>query len=98
MAEEKKEGNGKDKKERRPSALKRDLQGEKRRLQNKSFKATVNTALRSLQDAISKGDKAIVKEKLSAIYSLMDKGVKTNVFKQNKAGRIKARLTKRATV
>ena len=81
---------------RRPSAQKRDLQSEKKRLRNRSFKSRVRTAVRGLEDAIPQGDAAKIQENLSAVYSLMDKGVKLGVFKRNKASRSKARLAARA--
>lgn len=92
MAEEKKEK----KKERRPSAQKRDLQSEKRRLINRNFKSQVRTAIRILEDALPKKDAALNKKHLSEIYSLMDKGVKKGIFKPNKANRTKARLAAHA--
>lgn len=89
----------KDKKEpkvKRPSALKRDLQNEKRRVVNKSHRAQVLTAIRSLSASVSKKDATdVTQKKLSAIYSLMDKGVKRGIFKANKAARTKSRLTAR---
>ena len=89
--ETKKEG-----KARKPSALKRDLQSEKRRLRNRSFRASVQTALRSLEQSLEKkeGTEAL-KSKLNAIYSLMDQGVKKNVYKPQKAARTKSRLALR---
>ncbi len=92
MAEEKTK---KESKVRRPTALKRDLQNEKRRLANRAFKAEVHTAVRSVEATLIKGEKNLIKEKLSEVFSLMDKGVKTGVFKMNKAGRDKSRLSKR---
>jgi small subunit ribosomal protein S20 len=92
MAEEKKEK----KKERRPTALKRDIQSEKRRLINRNFKSQVRTAMRALEDDLPKKDAAKTKKHLSEIYSLMDKGVKKGVYKSNKANRTKARLAARA--
>jgi small subunit ribosomal protein S20 len=92
MAEEKKENGEKKAKQRRPTALKRDLQSQKRNLNNRSFKAKVNTAVRSLQESISKKDSAVTKTKLNEVYSLMDKGVKKGIFKMNKANRVKSRL------
>lgn len=90
MAEEKKAG---DKKlERIPTAKKRDKQNEKARLRNRSFKAKVRTALRSFEDAVTKGDKTVMQKSLSEVFSLMDKGVKTGCFKLNKASRTKSRL------
>ncbi|MES2122513.1 MAG: 30S ribosomal protein S20, partial [Chlamydiota bacterium] len=88
-----KKGDEKSKKQRRPSALKRDLQGEERNLRNRSFKSKVGTAIRSLNESVSQKDKPAAKEKLNTVFSLMDKGVKKGVFKLNKAGRVKARLT-----
>lgn len=81
-------------KTKRPTALKRDMQSERRRLANKAFKAQVNTAIRALETTAEKGETAQVSEKLSAVYSLLDKGVKTGVFKLNKVSRDKSRLSK----
>ncbi len=91
MAEEKKEK----KKERRPSAQKRDLQSEKRKLINRNFKSQIRTAVRALEDSFSKKDASINKKHLNEIYSLMDKGVKKGILKPNKANRTKARLAAR---
>lgn len=92
---EKKKGEGKT---RQPSALKRDLQNEKRRLRNRSYRASVLTSIRSLESAVSqKETPEAVKEKLNTIYSLMDKGVKKGVYKPNKAARTKARLAARCS-
>jgi len=83
---------------RKPSALKRDLQSEKRRLRNRSFRSSVLTAVRGFESALAKKDEpAAIKEKLSTIYSLMDKGVKRGVYKANKASRTKSRLSARLT-
>lgn len=90
MAEEKEK---KEAKVRRPTALKRDMQNERRRLANRSFRAEVSTAIRALKSSAQKGDKAVVKDQLSAVYSLIDKGVKTGNYKSNKAARDKSRLT-----
>ena len=93
MAEEKSEKN---KKTRRPSPLKRDIQDERRRLHNKQFRSRVRTTIRVLQEALQASDKAKHTEMLSELFSLMDKGVKTGVFKQNKADRTKSRFAKTA--
>ena len=78
-------------KAKKPSALKRDEQNERNRLRNKSFRSRVSTAIRDLLGS----DAAKVKEKLSLVYSLVDKGLKKGVFKANKASRIKSRITAR---
>lgn len=86
----------KETKKRRPSALKRDLQNEKRRLRNRSHKSEVLTAIRSVTASLSnKESTEQTNQKLSTLYSLMDKGVKKGVFKANKAARTKSRLAAR---
>lgn len=90
---EKKKTEGKTKK---PSALKRDLQNEKKRLKNRSFRSTVLTSIRNLESSISQKEAPeTIKTKLNAIYSLVDKGVKRGVLKPQKAARTKSRLTAR---
>lgn len=80
-------------KTKRPSALKRDLQNEKSRLRNRSYRAAVLTSIRSLEQALSQKEGSdAIKTKLDSIYSLMDKGVKKGVFKPQKAARTKSRL------
>lgn len=92
MAEEKETEK---KKVKRPTAKKRDLQSERKRLHNRSFRARVLTEVRAFESLISEGKMDGAKEKLANIYSLMDKGVKTNIVKLNKASRTKARLSNR---
>lgn len=88
----------KEKKVKRPSALKRNLQSQKRRLANRSFKSSVLTAVRGFEVALSqKEEPSSLQKKLSEVYSLMDKGVKKGVYKRNKAARIKSRLSLRTT-
>ena len=96
MAEDQKE-NDKPKKAKVPTALKRDKQNVKKNLRNRSFKASVRTAVVSLQKSMTEKDaKDTVDSKLNQIYSLMDKGVKKGIFKKNKASRIKARFSARS--
>lgn len=86
----------KGKKQKRPTALKRNLQSEKSRLHNKELRSRVNTALRSYEHSLTSTDEAAIKEKLSTVYSLMDKGLKTGLYKANKVNRVKSRLTLRS--
>jgi small subunit ribosomal protein S20 len=90
MANDKKQ----EKKERKPSALKRDEQSERRRIKNKQFRATVKTAIKSLESSLKEKQAEVAKDKLSQVFSLMDRGVKTGVFTKNKANRTKSRLAK----
>jgi small subunit ribosomal protein S20 len=92
MADNKKENGGKEKKERKPSALKREAQNLQRNARNRSFKAKVTTAVRSFKESLTQKDAPALKTKLNAIFSLMDKGVKKGIFKLNKANRVKSRL------
>ncbi|HRD55139.1 MAG TPA: 30S ribosomal protein S20 [Parachlamydiaceae bacterium] len=92
MAKEKEEV----KKVKRPTALKRDIQNEKRRLRNKAVKSQIRTAIRNFDEALPKGEPELVKEKLNLVYSLMDKGVKKGVVTINKASRTKSRLAARS--
>lgn len=82
-----------EKKTRRATALKRDEQSLERNAKNRSYKAKVSTAIRSLKDAAKQKQTTELPLKLNAVFSLMDKGVKTGVFKQNKASRVKSQLS-----
>lgn len=93
MADDKKK---EQKKEKRPTALKRDIQNEKRRLRNRGFKSSIRTTIRNFEESLTKGDANLVQEKLKEVYSVMDKSVQRGIFKQNKANRTKARLSARA--
>lgn len=90
MAQEKKV-----EKKKRPTALKRNIQSEKCRVHNKQFRSRVSTAVRAFEKSLAAKDEAATKDTLSAVFSLMDKGVKTGIFKLNKASRLKSRLTAR---
>lgn len=85
----------KKKKEKKPTAMKRILQSERRNARNTQFKSRIKTALKDLKASIEKKEtKEIILKKLDLIYSLMDKAVKKKVFKINKANRIKSRCSK----
>ena len=80
-----------DKKTRRPTALKRDIQNEKRKLVNKVFKSKVRTAMRAFELALTANDSDNLNACLNSVYALMDKGVKRGIYKLNKASRVKSR-------
>ena len=95
-AEEKAPQKKKEKSTRQPSALKRDIQSEKRRQSNRSYRSSVLTAIRSFESSLEKKEAAEnTKTKLNAVYGLMDKGVKKGIYKRNKAARTKSRLAAR---
>jgi small subunit ribosomal protein S20 len=87
----------KNKKVKRPTAQKRDLQNQKKRLRNRSVRASVKTAVRNFEDALVTKDPAAVQNNLSLAYSLLDKAVNKGVYTRNKANRSKARLAARVT-
>lgn len=71
-------------KTKRPTALKRDMQSEKRRLANRAFKSRVGSAMRSFE-------KEATQDKWNGLQALLDKGVKKGIFKINKVGRLKSK-------
>jgi small subunit ribosomal protein S20 len=91
-----KEDPKKKKKVKRPTALKRDIQNEKKRKINHGFKSKVRTAVRKFETDLQAGEAEAIKASLNDVYSMMDKAVGKGVFSSNKAGRTKARLTVRA--
>ena len=91
MAENKSEE--KSKKEKRPTAKKRNIQSLKHKAHNRSFKASVSTSIRSFKESVSKNEKDTAKLKLNDVYSLIDKGVKKGIFKLNKAKRVKSQMS-----
>lgn len=84
------------KKTKRPTAQKRELQNKKSRMINKSFKSKVRTAIRKFDSVLPALDQTVIQTSLNEIYSLIDKGVKKGIYKNNTAARTKSRLTARA--
>ena len=77
------------------SALKRARQTETKTARNRASKSRLRSALRSLREAIGKGDKAEAQKAYDATVSVVDKGVQKGVLHKNTASRYKARLNKR---
>jgi len=84
-------------KKKRPTAEKRMLQNEKKRLINKAFKSRVRTAMHSFDESLQGDDAATIQSCLNEVYSLMDKAVSRNISKKNEASRVKARATAKAS-
>ncbi|NGX62836.1 MAG: 30S ribosomal protein S20 [Candidatus Anoxychlamydiales bacterium] len=88
MAEEKK------KKEKKPTAVKRIFQSERRNQKNKEFKSSAKTAIKDYKKAIEdKETKEVIAKKLNLVNSLMDKAVKKKILKKNKVNRVKSQLS-----
>lgn len=77
------------------SALKRARQTEKKTVRNRANKSRLRGAIRSLRQAIAKGDKEAVQNAYRTTVSVVDKGVQKGVLHQNTASRYKARLSAR---
>ena len=81
------------------SAEKRIEINKRNSLQNKYYKTSVRTLIKLFFQNLelykvsqNLEDKKKVKETLSSVYSLMDKGTKKNVFHKNTVARKKAKL------
>lgn len=85
-----------EKKVKRPTALKRDLQNKKRRMSNRVYKSRMRTSVRAFEELVEKGDQAAATAQLNEIYSILDKCAKKGIFKLNKVSRTKSRLAARA--
>lgn len=79
------------KKVKRPTAEKRDITNVKKRMINRAFKSQVRTVMKNFETALAKGEPKEAEGAINQVYSMMDRGVKRGVFKQNKASRVKAR-------
>ena len=77
------------------SALKRARQTETKTTRNRANKSRLRGALRSLREAITKGDKQGVQSAYRNTVSVVDKGVQKGVIHKNTASRYKARLNAR---
>ena len=77
------------------SSLKRARQTEKRTEQNRANRTRVRTSLRSLREALAKGDVKAAQAQYRATVSVLDKGVQKGVLHDNTASRYKSRLNTR---
>jgi small subunit ribosomal protein S20 len=77
------------------SALKRARQTVKKTAINRANKSQVRKSLRSLREAITKGDSSAVKEQYSKTVSALDKSVQKGILHKNTASRYKSRLNAR---
>ena len=77
----------------KPTALKRRIQDEKKHMRNRTWKRRIQTAKVAFEKETNAETKAPL---LKAVYSLLDKAVKNKVIKKGKASRTKARFAKKA--
>ncbi len=77
------------------SSLKRARQTETKTAVNRANKSRLRGTLRTLREAIAKGDASNLKAVYSATVSVLDKSVQKGVLHKNTASRYKARLNAR---
>lgn len=76
------------------SAKKALRQSVKRREKNLKRKEAYKRLLKEARKFTAAGKKAEAEKLLPQLYKALDKAVKTNVIKKNKASRLKSRLSK----
>lgn len=77
------------------SAKKAFRQSLRRRAENLTVKKKVKDTIKNYKKAIIAGNIEEAKTQLPTVYKTLDKAAKKNVIKENKASRLKARLTKK---
>ena len=75
-------------------AAKAHRASERKRVFNVRRKRAMNEAVKSVRDALVKGDTKLAVEMLPTAYKAIDKAAKRGVIKDNTAARKKSRLTK----
>jgi small subunit ribosomal protein S20 len=77
-----------------PTALKRNKQDEKKEGVNRILKSRIRTSIRSFNDHLKEKNQETLTKDLNNIYALVDKAVKKNIYKVNKAKRVKSHYAK----
>jgi small subunit ribosomal protein S20 len=77
------------------SSLKRARQTVTRTAVNRGNRSRVRTSLRSLREALTKGDAKAAAEQYRETVSALDKSVQKGVFHKNTVSRYKSRLNAR---
>jgi len=73
--------------------MKRNKQNEKRRQANASFKSSLKTAIKNVEESVANNEKEQSVANLSLAYKKLDKAVSKGVHHKNYANRQKARLS-----
>lgn len=76
------------------SAAKAMRQSMRRRKQNLLKKEAYKHAVKNVQKLLLSGNNKGARDLLPALYKTLDKAAKTNVIKENKAARLKSRITR----
>jgi len=78
------------------SAIKAHRQSLRRKARNIQKKRVFRSEIKIYRKLISEGKADEAKAELSKVFKALDKAAKTNTIKQNKASRLKSRLSKLA--
>ncbi len=78
------------------SAIKRNLQSQKRRLRNRVVKTRVKSVVKNVHAVQQAGDAASLPDVLKVAQSVIDKAAKKGVLHKKTAARKISRLTRRA--
>lgn len=76
------------------SAQKAHRQNLKRRAANVKRKEALKSVLKNFKKLVAAKNLEAAKNELSKVYQALDKAAKVNLIKNNKASRLKSRLTK----
>ena len=72
--------------------IKRNKTNEKRRLKNASFKSSVKTAIKAVEQAVQATEKDKALQTLSFAYKKLDKGLAKGIYHKNFVARHKSQL------
>lgn len=73
--------------------IKRNKTNEKRRLQNASFKSSVKTAVKAVEQAVAQNEKEKAVNLLSFAHKKLDKGLAKGIYHKNFVARHKSSLS-----
>jgi small subunit ribosomal protein S20 len=79
------------------SALKRARQTTRRTARNRANTSRLRTALRTMREAIAKGDKPAAEQTYRQTVSVLDKAIQKGSLHENTASRYKSRLGARVS-
>ena len=75
------------------SALKRDRQNKKTRVQTRAVRSTVKTAVRKVRESVEAADLDKARDRLKRASSALDNAVRKGVLHKKNASRRKSRLS-----
>lgn len=75
-------------------AKKRVRANKKKEISNNDIISSMKTAIKKFEKAVKAGDKALAETTLNIAIQKIDKAKKNGLVHQNKAARVKSRLTK----